>query len=58
MQTNQFNIKGLTNSEVVEARKKFGENKLTYKKENTILGAFKSFISDPMVLMLLVAYIL
>jgi P-type Ca2+ transporter type 2C len=55
MQTNNFKIKGLTDSQVIDARKQFGENKLTYKKENNILDAFKSFVTDPMVLMLLVA---
>ncbi|MFZ4798865.1 MAG: cation-translocating P-type ATPase [Bacteroidia bacterium] len=55
MSVNNFNIKGLTDAEVIDARKTFGENKLTYKKENNILDAFKSFVTDPMVLMLLVA---
>jgi Ca2+-transporting ATPase len=55
MSANNFNIKGLSNSEVIKARKKFGKNNLTYKKENNILDAVKSFISDPMVLMLLTA---
>ena len=55
MSANNFNIKGLSNSDVIKARKKFGENNLTYKKENNILDAVKSFISDPMVLMLLTA---
>jgi Ca2+-transporting ATPase len=55
MSANNFNIKGLTDAEVIDARKKFGENKLTYKKENDILDAFKSFVTDPMVIMLLVA---
>lgn len=32
MDTTHFNIKGLTNSEVLAARKKYGYNKLEYKK--------------------------
>ncbi|QXP61317.1 cation-translocating P-type ATPase [Olleya sp. HaHaR_3_96] len=55
MQTNNFNIKGLTNTEVLEARSKFGYNKLEVKKEYYFLEAIKSLVKEPMVILLLVA---
>ena len=55
MSINTFNIKGLQSQEVLVAREKFGENKLVYKKENTIWEAIKSLLKEPMVLMLLSA---
>ncbi len=55
MSTNNFNIKGLTDTEVLEARKKHGYNRLDFKKENAFLKALKGFAKDPMVLLLLVA---
>jgi P-type Ca2+ transporter type 2C len=55
MPTNNFNIKGLTDTEVLEARKKHGYNRIDYKKENAFLEALKGFAKDPMVLLLLVA---
>lgn len=55
MSANNFNITGLSDSEVTAARNKFGKNELSYKKENVVLEAIKSFITDPMVIMLLVA---
>jgi len=53
--TNQFNISGLTTKQVIIAREKFGQNKLNYKKENTLLNTLKRIVQDPMVVMLLVA---
>lgn len=55
MTTNNFNIKGLTDNEVIEARKKFGKNQLTYKKENSFLDALKSLLCEPMLILLLAA---
>lgn len=55
MPTNHFNIKGLTDDEVVEARQKFGKNQLTFKKENGFLDALKSLLRDPMLILLLAA---
>ena len=34
MPANNFNINGLTNKQVIIARKKYGHNTLQYKKEN------------------------
>lgn len=48
-----YEIKGLTNQQVAVAQKKFGENKLHFKKENTIWDAVQRIIKEPMVLLLL-----
>ncbi len=55
MQTNTFNIKGLTNTEVITSRKKHGQNSLEYKKTNPVFEALKNLIKEPMILLLLVA---
>ncbi len=55
MAVSNFDIKGLTNEEVSIARAKFGQNKLKYKRENTILDAIKSLAKEPMILLLLAA---
>jgi len=55
MSVNQFNIQGLNNEEVLHARKKFGQNQLTYKKENNFLETVLSIIKEPMIILLLVA---
>lgn len=53
MPANNFNIKGLTDAEVLVARKKHGDNKLAYKKESGFFGAVKSVAKEPMVILLL-----
>ena len=55
MQTNNFNINGLTNEEVLQARSKYGYNKLESKKEYHFFEAIKSLVKEPMVILLLVA---
>ena len=55
MSVNQFNIQGLNNEEVLLAREKFGQNRLTYKKENSFLETVLSIIKEPMIILLLVA---
>jgi P-type Ca2+ transporter type 2C len=55
MTTNQFNIQGLTEEQVLSSRTQHGSNTLEYKKENAFWEAIKGFVKDPMVLMLLVA---
>jgi Ca2+-transporting ATPase len=55
MPENNFNILGLTEIQVNESRKKFGANKLEYKKENGFIDAVKRVVTEPMVLLLLVA---
>lgn len=58
MSKNDLNIKGLTQEQVLLARKKFGKNKLSYKKENEFKEALKSIVKEPMVLLLFVASII
>jgi len=55
MPANNFNIHGLTPAQVLEAREKYGYNRLDYKKENPFWEAIKSLAKEPMVLLLLVA---
>ncbi|NUO01863.1 MAG: cation-translocating P-type ATPase [Saprospiraceae bacterium] len=55
MPANNFNLHGLTPSQVLEAREKYGYNRLDYKKENPVWEAIKSLAKEPMVLLLLVA---
>ncbi len=55
MSANNFNIQGLTSDEVINARKKFGKNTLTFKKENGVIDAIKSLVKEPMIILLLVA---
>ncbi|AWW00932.1 haloacid dehalogenase [Arcticibacterium luteifluviistationis] len=52
------NISGLNDAEVLLARKKHGQNKLNYKKENGFIDAIKSILKEPMVLLLLIASII
>lgn len=55
MSASNFNIKGLSPEQVLEARKKYGFNKLEYKKENEFINSIKNLLKEPMVLLLLVA---
>ena len=55
MPENHFNISGLTNEQVILARKKFGRNKLDYKKESSFLDTVQRIAKDPMMILLLVA---
>jgi Ca2+-transporting ATPase len=55
MLAEDFKIKGLNNEQVILARKQFGQNKLIYKKSNTIFDALKRIITDPMMIILLLA---
>lgn len=55
MSANNFDIKGLTDKEVVTAREKFGKNQLKFKKEDGVLEALKSLAKEPMIALLLVA---
>ena len=58
MNENDFNINGLTNEEVLTARKKFGKNTLDFEKENNFLEALKSLAKEPMIILLLVASVI
>jgi Ca2+-transporting ATPase len=58
MSVKNFNIKGLSNEEVIASRKKHGENAIVLKEENHFLKAILKFLKDPMILLLLVASII
>lgn len=55
MPANNFNIKGLTAAEVLQARKQYGYNRVVFKKENGFFNVVKGLIKEPMVILLLVA---
>ncbi len=47
------NIQGLTNEQVLVARKKYGQNKFDYKKDNGFVDALKQIFQEPMIILLL-----
>ncbi len=55
MPANNFDIKGLSDEEVLQARAAHGSNRFNIKKEYWFLNAIKSLAKEPMVAMLLVA---
>ncbi len=55
MSDSTFNIKGLSITEVIDSREKYGQNILDYKKENSFFEAIKSLAKEPMVIILMVA---
>lgn len=55
MTESNFNIAGLSDSEVLESREKHGRNQLEYKKENSFLTVMFRLVKDPMVILLFVA---
>jgi Ca2+-transporting ATPase len=54
MSLDHYNIKGLTQKQVLEAREKYGYNSLNFKNESGILFAIKSLVKEPMVILLIV----
>jgi Ca2+-transporting ATPase len=58
MSASNFNIKGLTTEQSFLARAKYGQNKLNYKKENTVVDALTILAKEPMVVLLLAASII
>lgn len=55
MAIHHFNITGLSNQQVNEARELYGENQIKSKKVNGLIDAIKSLAKEPMVLLLLIA---
>jgi Ca2+-transporting ATPase len=53
-----FNIKGLSDIEVTEARNTYGNNSLVFKKKNPLFLILKSLLSDPMIMLLLMAAVI
>ncbi|MEO8412961.1 MAG: cation-translocating P-type ATPase [Ginsengibacter sp.] len=58
MPPNNFNIQGLTPDQVMLARKKYGQNKLAFKKQNGSIDALKRLAKEPMVVLLLAASVI
>ena len=58
MSVKNFNIRGLSSEEVLQAREKFGINKLNFKKANPIAASIQSLAKEPMVILLMVASII
>ena len=55
MDVENLSINGLSDSEVLTSRKKFGSNILESKKKNHFIEAVKGLVKEPMVILLLVA---
>ena len=55
MSLENLNIKGLSNEQVLLARKKHGLNSLSYKKTNPYFEAVRNLVKEPMILLLFVA---
>ncbi len=58
MAIENFNISGLSASEVIDSRQAHGQNLMAFKEENGFLDAIKSLAKEPMVSLLLVASII
>lgn len=58
MSFNNFDIQGLNESEVLEARVAYGSNKLKYRKEYPFLKRLRELASDPMIILLLLAAVI
>lgn len=58
MSENNFNIRGLSDEEVLQSRKAYGSNIPDLKKENRFLEISKSILKEPMVILLLSASII
>lgn len=50
----QLYTNGLNDKEVLLSRDKYGENRLSYKKENGIINVVKGLAKEPMVILLLI----
>ncbi|MFN5983811.1 MAG: cation-translocating P-type ATPase [Fluviicola sp.] len=55
MNATQFKTSGLTDSQVLSSREKFGKNSLDYKKESPFFDTLLRTIKDPMMILLLTA---
>ena len=55
MLPDNFDVQGLTDEQVLTARKQYGLNQLAYKNDRRFFDALKSLIREPMLLFLLAA---
>ncbi|WP_426430180.1 cation-translocating P-type ATPase [Winogradskyella sp. HB-48] len=51
---NNFDITGLTQNQVLESRKRYGQNSLDFKKDSGFIYVVKNIFKEPMVILLLV----
>jgi P-type Ca2+ transporter type 2C len=58
MPSNNFNIQGLSQKQVLVSREKYGKNAVVYHHENPFWEALKGFLKDPMVILLLAASVI
>lgn len=54
MAQNNFGIQGLTREQVQASQARYGKNRLLFKSDHRFLGAVKSLLKEPMVILLLV----
>ena len=52
MPSNNFNINGLSQEQVLASREKYGKNAVDYQHKNAFWEALKGFLKDPMVILL------
>lgn len=55
MSSNIFNIPGLSDEQVIIARKQYGYNRLEQKQDSGFIAALKELVKEPMFILLLVA---
>ena len=53
MSIKNFNIKGLSNEEVLHSRQQYGSNISEYKKPNFLLESLKKLLQEPLIIVLL-----
>lgn len=54
MSANHFDIPGLNSDQVILAREKYGQNRLTYKKDYSFIETIIQITKEPMIILLLV----
>ena len=58
MSSNSYDVKGLSQKEVLTSRKSHGDNIIVVKKENHFWKSIFNFFKNPMVLLSLIAFII
>ena len=53
MSIKNFNIKGLSDEEVIHSRQQYGSNTSDYKKPNFLLESLKKLVQEPLIIVLL-----
>jgi len=58
MEENSFNIQGLSDQQVTDARKEFGFNRQNFKKEAGLISLLKEIVMEPMFILLVLAAVI